>query len=72
MDKLKIFNNVALGIKFSYNQMKRLIISREKSLSKNKISVCLKWTYGLFCNEYRVAMLSKLYPTHTPFIMQSF
>ena len=31
----------------------------------------IKWTYGLFGNDYRVAMLSKSYLTGKGIIMQS-
>ena len=44
-----------------------------KSQSKivSKKSTCLKWTYGHFGDDYRVAMLSKSYLTTTGIIMQS-
>ena len=39
-------------------------------LKKLKLA-CLKWTYGHSGNNYRVAMLSKLYLSTTGIIIQS-
>ena len=45
---------------FSKNQMNRIILSCNICCQNIKKSACFKWTYGLSCNDYRVALLLKL------------
>ncbi len=49
-----------------------MILSHKKiAVKKVKKSTCLKWTYEHSGNDYRVAMLYKLYLTTSGITMQS-
>ena len=60
---------VVPGIKIQINRMIRS--HKNLLLKKVKKSTCLKWTYGHFGNDYRVATLSKSYLTTKGITMQS-
>ena len=58
--------------KYSKNQINRIITSHKKIVViKLKKSTCLKWTYGLSVNDYRVALLSNSYLASIGILMQS-
>ena len=46
-------------------------LAKKKLFKKVKKSTCLKWTYGHFGNDYRVATLSKSYLTTKGITMQN-